>query len=363
MFEEAINRVRSSVDEGVSCVGAQLCIYFEEQLVVSEAFGSRVDGLMSAETAHNTYCLSKPLLSIALLGLLDSHGINPNARVKTCLPELELRPDTTFLQLLNHEAGLALPNATIYRMTRPALRQQLVAEGLLKQSGMPEYSELLAGIVIERAIESLSGLESAAYLYETITDPHGIDVALEPNRGLSMLAHGRLSVPVGGLPTERSWMLSELLPQALQDLRPALGCVWSMASACKFFNLLQSCLRGETIDGFPSPSFLRRVARDPGPQFNDARARRPLQFTAGLMLPYVCGIATAASEAAVGQTAGVTCAAAIADPKLAIAATVLFNGAVMDGQVMELERKSVLNAIVRVVDSAAARTVHQKWKS
>ncbi len=360
-FPRTSTELQRIVTEAVVARGVQVWAQRNDEPPLDVAIGEAVGGDMTPDTVHATFCLSKPLLAIALAHLRETHDLDFDVPMSS----LELAPPSTYLDLvgslsirnlLNHQAGLGRPSGVEYRMTPPNERQRLVCQELQSLKVQNEYSDIVSGLILEEIIAGVAGMEASEAISQMVLSPLRIaaDVALTPTTALSMRRKGRLSVPMGGLPTRPFPLLSEALDAELTSVRPAFSIIWNMRAAGTLVHSVCRTLRGApSRAGSLGPDTLSYLLHKRSPAISDPAVGRTLQFAGGFMTgATVPDMSQRCGESAIGHVSGVMTAVAIADPDTGISVAVLLNGADLDPTLAKLERRVIVDAIH---DDMAAR--------
>ena len=148
---------------------------------VVDLWGGTADGRVpwTADTAVNTYSVTKPFAAMTLLHVLASRSIDLDERVATVWPEFATngKGAVTFRQLAAHQAGLAAyprsrPDLTDWDATCDALAGMAPAwePGTAQGEHAVTYGYLL-GEVVRR----VAGEPTATVLRREITGPLGAD--------------------------------------------------------------------------------------------------------------------------------------------------------------------------------------------
>jgi CubicO group peptidase (beta-lactamase class C family) len=193
--------MRKAVAENIF-PGAVLLISRNGNPVYHNAFGYR-DLLsrspVTIETIFDLASLTKPLATaLALMVLVDDGKVGLDQHLGDVLPAFENDPKASIQMshLLNHHAGLP-DYRTYYReiehirpeKRRSALRQLLVKEPLVHQTGSRALYSDIGFMILEWVVEEISGKRLDRYMAEMVYAPLGlgnlffVDLAGEPGAG------------------------------------------------------------------------------------------------------------------------------------------------------------------------------------
>jgi CubicO group peptidase (beta-lactamase class C family) len=357
MLTDTLDRLDRLVDRQVFCTGAQLYVEGPGGLSVNEAFGECAGRPVRVDSLHSAFCLTKPLLPLAIAWLVDDGLVSFDDEVGQ---HADLRPvceaRTTLRQLLSHGAGLGRPTASEWRMTAVDARMDLLAS-YPTSADKHAYSELAAGFVLGRMVEVHRGCDAAAWITQRILSPLALadDVVVEPALAVEASHLGRVLVPVGGLPDEQIPLLSEQLPGQLRESAAYFGGLASMVGIGRLYGRLCSVLNGERIEGLPSPGTLAELLECRRGRNYDAILNRSCDFAGGFMVGLVDhGITRLATARAIAHSAGFTNAVGLADPEHGIALGLYLNGVVLDPDELAYARMSIVDGVFREVREARA---------
>jgi CubicO group peptidase (beta-lactamase class C family) len=339
------------VAERLSSTGAQLVVHASGGRVADVAVGDAIGASMESSTVHNTYCLSKFVLSVGVAATVAAAGVGDD----TLLGELGVGGDLAALsgvslsEVLDHAAGASSPSLVEYRMSQVANRPGLVRSGLAERVPGRAYSEVVFGLVMEQVIESLSGVSAAEFVYRELFEPVGIagTSAVEPVHARALLDQGVISAPVGGLPVDEWPMLSELLAQQLDDLRPGAGVIWSMRDAATFASAVLDAVLGRPGPlSHLGPEVFARFCAPTRDAFFDGGAKRELRFASGMMVgPPLEELCPAVGPRAFGHLAGVATAVLLCDPDNDVVVALYLNGVDLEHSLAALDRSTVVRSV------------------
>lgn len=347
----AVDRLDAIVEQGIHAVGAQLWVSHEGRVACDVALGDSAGGLMAPGTAHNNYCMAKPVMAMVVAGLVEAGTLDPTADLATLgLPGWSVPPfPCTVIDVLDHRAGLDGLPAMEWRMAPLPARAALVAERIAAARPRPAYSELLGGVILEEVVRAVTGCASVAdEVHGRVLGPLGLDtVAFDGQRARALAAGGDVSTPVAGLPTRRVPLLFELLDRAFDELRPAFGVLCSARDMGRFLEEVRRSLvpgyrgplAGEVATWLLSP---RHAA------FDDARVMRSVSVAGGFMVDAVANSFTRlASPRSFGHNGGMAQSVAFADADHDLTVSLYLNGAETGRSSALLDRLAVVDEVYR----------------
>ncbi len=346
-FDRTVAYVGELVAAGAVATGAQLAIALGGRTIVDVAFGTTLDRPMRTDHLHPGFCVSKPLLGLAV-GLLMDRGLI-TLRETISWPHHEGTADgVTVAQLLNHRAGLDRPTALEWRLCpddeRPALlRQAPFAPG-------PAYSELVAGLALESTIAERIGVPAGDLIEREILGPLGLadDLIVTARAAEDRGVRARAAVPVAGLPDRAVPLLSERIPLTLRELRPAFGSLVTASALCRLYTGLEVVSRGRVVEGLPTPATLQELRSTARGRASDRLLERPCDFSGGFMIGLTDhGFGHLVSPEAFGFVGGIAPAVGFCDPDARVAAAFYLNGSVLEHpQEAEGVRSRIVDTII-----------------
>lgn len=345
-----VDRCQALVEEGV--VGRTASLYVEQggRVLVDVTVRAGV-GLVPEEPVHPTYCLTKPVLVLALGHLLDAGRLELDAEVGP-LVGAELPRGLTLAHLLSHQAGLGEPRAYLWRMTPPAARAALLAEAPAPEAGRAAYSEVRAWYLLGRLVGRLAGRPLPLHLEQAVLGPLGVaGLAVTPARAERARRAGTIEVPLAGLPGAPVPLLTEALPVTVADADACCVGYSSASAAGRLYGGLRRALGGAAVPGVPSAAALHALLAARRPRVHDEVLGRPCAFAGGFMVGLADHAVTLrASASAFGHAAGLTPSLALADPEADLALALYLDGATLDGAVLDRARRSLTDAVYEAVD-------------
>jgi CubicO group peptidase (beta-lactamase class C family) len=272
---------------------------------------------------HSGFCVTKPLLGLAVGVLIDRGLVSLADRVDRIeIPQVPT--GTTVAMLLNHSAGMVLPTAAVWRCAPRDERRALL--GAPANGHANGYSELASGLVLEQLIRSAAGIDPAQFVTSEILVPlDATDIVLHPSIARRDDVRPRIRVPFFGDPDGPVPLLSESLPVQLADIRPAFGGLVSARALGRLMRAVGKVLRGKLVEGLPSPRTLASMLECRRGVTYDTLLRRSCDFAGGFMVGLEHHGLEGLSERAVGHTGGLATALAFADPVSGIAAAMYLN--------------------------------------
>lgn len=344
-----VEQCQALVEEGV--VGRTASLYVEQggQVVVDVTVRTGV-GVVPDAPVHPTYCLTKPVLVLALGHLLDAGLVELDAEVGP-LVGADLPGGLTLAHLLAHQAGLGEPRAYLWRMTPPAARAALLAGSPPPEVGRPAYSEVRAWQLLGTLVSRLAGRPLADHLEAAVLGPLDIaDLAVTPARAARARRARVLEVPLAGLPGPAVPLLTEALPVTLADADACCVGYSSASAAGRLYGALRRALGGASVPGLPSGAALGALLRARRPREHDEVLGRSCAFAGGFMVDLVDHAVTAkASSDAFGHSAGLTPSLAMADPDADLALALYVDGATLDPAAIDGPRRSLTAAVYEAI--------------
>lgn len=169
----------------------------------------------SADLLAPSYCMSRIPLLAAVLLLSEGGHVDVDAEMSTYV-KLPFVPNAaTINDVLNHEAGLSVPDLVTWRMSGGSV---LVGRAVSKPLTPRGYSDYLPGIALSSLIESLAGCTAEEYIVRELFEPAGVQALLRYD------VDGPLINPaIWGLPDRYVPLLSEELPDQIALITPATG--------------------------------------------------------------------------------------------------------------------------------------------
>ncbi|MDE0613030.1 MAG: serine hydrolase [bacterium] len=351
MNEEVVEQALVELtDEGIFAVGGQAAVTVEGVVVADVGVGVTGSGMpLSAGDLHEVYCLIKPMPYLLLAHVMEGVGCGPDELLESAfgLPDW-CRSELTLRSLASHEAGLAHPQAILWRMTPPDQRPDLL--GASGDDRGPAYSELLGGLVAEHVIEQVTGMPANQYCTDFLLKPLGLvdDIIVDSEIGLEQ--RDRIRVPVSGLPVSPLPMLGGLLPSRINEVRLAFGALATMRGVAGYFAAVGRVLSGELLPGLPSPQLLGELLDDDRPLRHDPTFDRPAKWAGGLIVDLdKQGISQLAGSGSVGHVGGLANSAAVYDPTRKASVAIYLNGVGASFEDQALPRQRVMDRILDAI--------------
>ena len=174
------------------------------------------------------------------------------------------------------------------------------------------------------------------------------DVIIDPTAAWA--ARDRIRAPVAGLPHHPLPMLSELLPEQMQEVRLALGALATMAAVAALFAAIGEVMSGNSMPGLPSPELLEDLLRDDQPMRDDPVLDRPAKWSGGLMVDLAHQrISRLAGHDAVGHVGGLANSAALYDPARRASVAVYLNGVGAEFDDQAVPRQQIMDRVLGAV--------------
>jgi CubicO group peptidase (beta-lactamase class C family) len=349
--QEVVEALEEALMDPVAGCGGQVYVAKNCVPLIDVAVGATVGGeQLDCRHLHSGFCLTKPLLAIAVGHLLERHGLYVAADCRELLgPAPWIPVGTKLTDVLSHSAGLIRPFGFEWRLCEPHLRHAFL-KTIENEPGFA-YSEIAAGLIIEGIIRRVTGRPSTSFIESEILVPLGLEdeIIVSSQRALASDVHCRVRVPIAPLGTRRIPLLSERLPSQLAQTRPAFGCLVTMRGIGKLFGAIDRVLNGSKQPGLPTPQTMGLLlAIKRGPE-EDAVLHRRCAF-AGLFQIGLDAhrVSTLASSSAVAHTGGMATCVALADPARSLALGLYLNGSALN------ETKRAEKIRMRLVDRILA---------
>lgn len=353
---DAVRRIAEEIlAERICGTGIQAFVAVEDQIVVDRAFGCSADRALGASDVHAAFCLTKPLLAVAI-GLAVERG-----RVKTTdrpAEHLEARwaaGHSTVGDILAHNAGLRWPTASQWRMTPPHQREDLLRISRPDEGHLACYSEVSGWTLLARWLAQNFGCNAEEYIRSEVLVPLQLEEELLVTREdrLAALSAGRVRVPIGGLPTEVVPMYSERLPIHVAEGDAAFGGLVSARGIGQFYRALGAVHRGEMRCGLPSTRTLSAMLSMSRSRTWDKTLRKDCRFAGGFMVGLSDhGISRLVSPEAFGHAAGVANGVGLYDPRTRVSASFFLNGTALTSEELLMSRTRLVDG---VLDAAGGR--------
>ena len=326
LFESAVEYCSRLVTDGRTALGGQLAVSVRGELVVDAAFGKTLGREMRVTDLHSGFCITKPLLGLAVGLLIDEGKVELGDIVRS-----SLHPKTsggvTIASLLNHSAGLTEPLAVSWRLCPRDERWRLLQSSSTAPG--PGYSEVAAGLILEDVVEQATDQTATSFLEDRIIDPLELQgtIIISSERALSQRVRQRMTVPFALSPDGAVPLLSERLICQVSEIRPAFGSFVTASGLRRLYSFLTRVYVGSEVEGLPSPQALRLLL-DASSQHDDPVLNKECAFAGGFMVGLADhSFGETVSKNAFGHTAGITHCAVFCDPDHDLAAAYYLNGA------------------------------------
>ncbi len=330
------------VEARIYATGAQLYVEHEDEVLCDLAVGQTV----ALSTLHPGYCVTKPLVPLAIAHLIDQVGLDLTAPLRSSSFDLRwLSPTASVADLLTHDAGMAEPTAALWRMTPIDRRSALFASSPARSG--PAYSEVAAWLALAAFIEGSTGQSAERFVETTILKPAGLadDIIIGPERALKALECGRVQVPVAGLPVEQVPLLSEALPQQLADVSVAFGGLVNASGLGRLYTKIRRAVAGQRVEGMPSSCSLQELMRHRRANKWDATLRRACSFAGGFMDGLHEHGITDRLPGAIGHSSGIVPAFGLCDVERRLSIGCYLNGVAPSSADLQSIRTAVVAAV------------------
>lgn len=279
---------------------AQVAVWADGEWTTLSA-GSRLDGTPYgiADLAPG-YCMSK-LLLVAAVMCCEESGLDLHDSAALVSGLGWVASEASVMDVLEHRAGLSVPDVVTWRMTPPSRRRMLVPSEPSPMSF--GYSDLASSMVLRRIIERWSGCSAASFIDMQVVRPSGAS-------GLIAYGHEAPIVHPGLATSQRGAnlpLLSETLADQVDAVTPDVGVFAAAEGLARvlvhtaFTSSWASRFRQRCLDA------IRR------PIQHDSVLGRPAAYTLGLMSNMGVNGVRSAADATIGHTSAVTNWLAIAD--------------------------------------------------
>jgi len=358
---------------GREASGGQLFVKFEGKVVTECAYGANGDGTpLTDTTLFPSNCLTKPVVAIALLGLLEQAHVDVCTRVSDILPEdlcwstgaPSWLPTSSIriADILNHSAGLLIPSAYELLMVSSDRADQLVTAAPEPQH--PGYSDYMGWWIVELLIQQLAGRDAHLHICNEVLVPNelsdGIILSI-PKEHLVRYEH-RLGVWVGKPPRSVPF-LSMMLPEFVARHRPAFSGLITMSALGRFYGLVSDslALAGPPPMGFPSGHFLRKVLRQNRGTIYDRGLRKYCDFGAGFALDMRRELQADISRDSLGHGGGFIPSIGFVDVHNDVIVAAYLNGMTRDFAQLEFIRSQLVNSVYRDLGVTGTDDVASLW--
>ena len=329
MFDTATRYFTSLIDQGNIAPGGQLTVAIDGKAELAAVYGMTLGRKLRESDLHPGFCITKPLLGLAVGLLVDDELTTLDAVVEsTTLSAASTGVPLT--SLLNHEAGLTEPNAAAWRICPVAERWRLLAAA--SRADRPGYSEIAAGLVLEEFIEQKIGEVAEKFIETRIIDPLGLseEIIISRERALELLVRRRTAVPFSVRPEQCIPLLSERLECQVAEIRPAFGALVSANGLCRLYTALGRVFHGTRVHGLPSSQTLNQLLAAVA-RFDEPSLGRLCSFAGGFMVHLEDhSFGHNISSDSFGHSTGITHSAAFCDPARRLAAAYYLNGSCIE---------------------------------
>ena len=347
---DATQTLQYLADESIFATGGQLSIIIKGEPAVDIAVGQAGGGsLMTIDALHNVYCLVKPMAYLLLGFLLEKSNVGPDEPLGEVVDLPSWAPeDLTYRTLATHDAALAEPLAFTWRITPPRERQNLLSQ--LSDHLGPAYSEISGGLIVEHAIEELSGQPPTQYCSQQLLEPLELSGDVFIDAESAVTERSRIRVPIVGLPIEPLPMLTELLPAQIREARLALGAYATMRGMARLYAAVGEVMAGNSQPGLPSPGLLSDLLHDDRPLRHDPILNRPAKWAGGLMTDFnQQGLSKTAGPGTVGHTAAQANSIALHDPSRSASVALYLNGVGVENHDHTIPRQQILDLVFNAI--------------
>ncbi|MCH7790253.1 MAG: beta-lactamase family protein [Acidobacteria bacterium] len=341
-------------EEGVYALGGQLFISIGGEVLVDEGVGfSAFREPLDARHLHDGYCVSKPILGLAIGHLLDAGSVTLDDRISEIVAEsfgVAIPDDVLLRHVLGHAAGLDGVDGATWRMTPPEMRNRIMAKR--PPELRPAYSELMAGQILSELIKATCNDSAIDFIEETILAPLSIenDLVANPHRALEPHVLERVRVPIGGLPTSTIPLLAVRLPYLVSDVSPTFGGLVNAHGLGILFDAIGQVLDGGAVAGIPSSASLTEMFSASERAQHGGGLQRECSFGAFMMTnmrDHGCGIKIGTNS--IGHTAGMANTMVLYDPDLKLTLAMMLNGLIYEYEEMEFVRRQITTAVVEAL--------------
>ncbi len=327
----------------VFCDGLQMYVAHEDDVLVDAAWGRSSKGPMSTSHLHSSYCLSKPVLALAVAAAVEQGYLSFDGTVDLWPGGSDREALPTVGGLLTHAAGLTYPTLADWRLASEDERQDLIWSGYSDET--VGYSEVAAWTLLVLTVLQAGGQE----LLQSV-----VSMALPKRIQASLMfsppgdaARSRLRVPVAMRGGSAVPLLSERLPSQLRTLGLATGALTSAQSVGEWYRHVGHLYtRGHCSDLGLSAAGLHDLLSHRRDETFDHRLGRTCTFVGGFMGSLAShGFGAMPTANAFGHTAGITSAFAFYDPLKSLSVSVYMNGALPSQGDMDFTRQRLVSAI------------------
>lgn len=341
-----------------SGTGCQLHVSLRGATVVDLAVGATIGGEpLRTDHLHSGFCITKPLLGLAVGHLIDGGRLAPTAPVNDVIGAHPWIPSgVTVAEVLSHDAGLLRPLGYEWRLCPPDQRDDFLNTITNEVSSV--YSEIGAGLVIEALVVASTGRSPSEFIEEEILRPLGVldEVIVDSSLAVSQTVRSRVRVPIGGLPDRCIPLLSERVGNQLAETRPAFGSLVTMRGVGIVAAAIERVLAGHDHAGVPSPATLASMMGHRRSVRRDDLLHRDCEFAA--MMQVGLGrhhVSNSATTRAVGHVAGIANCVTVSDPGSGMALAAYLNGSTLgDPHRAAATRLDLVDGIIDLVTGATS---------
>ena len=363
-FSRTRERLTSELEDGLFTRGAQVVVDVGGVRLLDLALGDTGLGeALTSEHLFRVYCTIKPVLAVAIAGLVEAGVLQLDAPLSADLPDVRaLEGGVTLLHVLTHTAGLHTLNGITMEMVPPAKRRSMVERArppvawrVGRDAG---YSEYAGWHVLGWLVEQRTQTPLRDYLRSTVLDPLGLSntfIGMTPDE--YQAARRRIGVNVDMHNLQSLPMLFERTERVCLETNPAHGGYTNACDLALFYRALLDRLAGAGSEVLPAASTLAGFCSTVRAPVFDVVLDRECAYGLGFMTQleqHTFG--DRCSSASFGHSGNAGTSFAFADPEEDLAVAVVINGFV-GHEAAFLRRRALVRAIYRDIDELTANVV------
>ncbi len=219
----------------------------------------------------------------------------------------------------------------------------------------PAYSDWVAPLVADHAIEQITGRRAADYCTEALLEPRGLaDDIVFSRPGEGAPGGPRLQCAVAGLPRRAVPTLSMSMCEP-DTASFASGGIAAMRGVAGAYSAVGDAMCGKPVAGLPSPGMLSDLIAPEHLEYSPTEKRHAV-WAAGLIHDLgQANISNAAGPGSVGHMGGISGGTAVFDPTRQASCAVWVNGASDSFRDMEMMRLVPMDRILSAIPAAEGR--------
>jgi CubicO group peptidase (beta-lactamase class C family) len=355
-FQHTRERIEDQVDEGLFTPGAQMVVHLDGERALDVAIGgSGMAEPMTPDHIFRVYCTIKPITAVAVAHLVDAGAVDLDEPLGPRLPEFTRVGSVTLRHVLNHTAGLLMPQGLDMELRTPERRRESLLRARQPRGwriGIDAgYSEYVSWHMLGALLERTTGEPLREYLRSTVMDPLGLTstwIGMTPEQYERMLP--RLGVNADMHDLRSIPMLFERIERVCTETNPSHGGYTNARDLATFYSAMLDRLAGGGNDALPSSATLEVFTSPARPVSYDDVLIRECSYGLGFMTDLrEHAFGDLCSESSFGHSGNLGTSFAFADPQRGLAVGVVFNGLVSH-EAAFLRRRALVNALYTDLD-------------